>query len=397
MNTSSRGSAPGTAILVFAIASAACSSSKPLKKTGDAAAAPELGADVSTERDASPDIASPDLASADSPSPDLSVATKDVSQQDTVPIKDTVESDLFLVKDVAATELATFSADVPLTDGSSADAPARDMATADLASRDGATDRPLPCTPGANQTCNDNLLVSSIWGTCQPDGTCICTTGHVVNPSTGRCMMAPINDASAGGDTGQSACTGDYTACGCGCCGGVQANPSCYYPSLGETIAAITAQDLATKSATNCSLVGCSVGIHYVCCPEAAPESPSSATYAADGYSGGLDHVTISTSGSDCATVSFARPMSSTGSSLKIATPSSWGVVSGGFGACGDAGVMDQARGAVGTLALRASGSQCVADLHATLFAFAADGTVKTTRLDVDAIPVTGFPGSLCQ
>jgi hypothetical protein len=58
---------------------------------------------------------------------------------------------------------------------------------------------------------------------------------------------------------------------------------------------------------------------------------------------------------------------------------------------------MGQAQGAVGTLGLRASGSQCLADLHATLFAFAADGTVKTTRLDVDGVAVTGLPGGLCN
>ena len=177
----------------------------------------------------------------------------------------------------------------------------------------------------------------------------------------------------------------------------MQATPRCYYPSLGETIAAITAEDLATKSATNCALVGCSLGIHYLCCPEAAPEAPSSATYAADGYSGGLDHVTISKSGSGCATLSFARPMTGTGSSFKITMPSSWGVVSVGFGACGDAGAMDQAQGGVGTLVLHANGSQCLVDLHATVFAFAADGTVKSARLDVDGVVVAGLPGTLCE
>jgi len=107
--------------------------------------------------------------------------------------------------------------------------------------------------------------------------------------------------------------------------------------------------------------------------------------------------------GSDCATVSFAQPMSSTSSLLKITTPSSpsspssWGVVSGGFGACGDAGATEQAKGVVGTLALRASGSQCLADLHATLFAFAADGTVTSARLDVDGVVVTGLDGSMCK
>jgi hypothetical protein len=84
-------------------------------------------------------------------------------------------------------------------------------------------------------------------------------------------------------------------------------------------------------------------------------------------------------------------------SALKITMPSSWGVVSAGFGSCGDGGITDQAKGAVGTFALRVSGSQCVADLHATLFAFVTDGTVKTTRLDIDGVTVTGLPGGLCD
>jgi hypothetical protein len=171
----------------------------------------------------------------------------------------------------------------------------------------------------------------------------------------------------------------------------------CYYPSLGETIAAITAQDQAIKSGPSCTSAGCSSGVRYVCCAEPAPESPSSATYVASGYSGGLDHVSISKSGSDCATLSFAKPMTGTSPALKITLPSSWAVVSGGFGSCGDAGAMDQAKGAVGTLALRASGSDCLADLHATLFAFAADGTVRSSRFDIDGIVVTGVAGSICH
>ncbi len=339
---------------------------------------PNLGTEVSTERDASQE--------------DALVPTKDAA----FPIKDAAQPDLFLVEDLAAIELASGPPDAPLMDALTADAPNGDRDASDAVLRDGTSERPLPCTPGADQTCNDNPVVSSIWGSCQPDGTCACTSGHVVNPSTGRCMMAPIDDASASGDIGSAACTGDYTACGCGCCGGMQATPSCYYPSLGDAIAAITAQDLATKNATNCSFVGCSLGIHYVCCAEITPESPSSSTYTAEGYSGGLDHVSISKFGADCATVDFARPVSGAGG-LKIAAPTSWGVSSGGFGTCGDAGVMDQAKGAVGSLALHASGSQCLADLHATLFAFVDDGTVKSTRLDVDGVAVEGFPGSLCQ
>jgi hypothetical protein len=42
------------------------------------------------------------------------------------------------------------------------------------------------CTPGQDQTCNENPALSSLRGKCQPDGTCVCASG-APNPSTGRC------------------------------------------------------------------------------------------------------------------------------------------------------------------------------------------------------------------
>jgi hypothetical protein len=42
------------------------------------------------------------------------------------------------------------------------------------------------CTPGQDQTCNENPAISSLRGKCQPDGTCVCTSG-APSPSTGRC------------------------------------------------------------------------------------------------------------------------------------------------------------------------------------------------------------------
>ena len=42
------------------------------------------------------------------------------------------------------------------------------------------------CTPGQDQTCNENPVISSLRGTCQPDGTCVCSSG-APSPSTGRC------------------------------------------------------------------------------------------------------------------------------------------------------------------------------------------------------------------
>ena len=42
------------------------------------------------------------------------------------------------------------------------------------------------CTPGQDQTCNENPAISSLRGKCQPDRTCLCASG-APNPSTGRC------------------------------------------------------------------------------------------------------------------------------------------------------------------------------------------------------------------
>jgi len=42
------------------------------------------------------------------------------------------------------------------------------------------------CTPGQDQTCNENPAISSLRGRCQPDGTCVCS-GGAPSPTTGRC------------------------------------------------------------------------------------------------------------------------------------------------------------------------------------------------------------------
>ena len=43
------------------------------------------------------------------------------------------------------------------------------------------------CTPGMDQTCNDNPVISSLHGTCNEDGTCTCKKGFAKNTKTGRC------------------------------------------------------------------------------------------------------------------------------------------------------------------------------------------------------------------
>ncbi|HEY6728994.1 MAG TPA: hypothetical protein VI197_33520 [Polyangiaceae bacterium] len=46
-----------------------------------------------------------------------------------------------------------------------------------------------PCTFGADQTCNENPAVSSLWGRCTEAGTCECKPGFQLSPS-GYCRPA---------------------------------------------------------------------------------------------------------------------------------------------------------------------------------------------------------------
>jgi hypothetical protein len=53
----------------------------------------------------------------------------------------------------------------------------------------GETPSPPPvCTPGADQTCNDNPIISSLHGMCTPSGTCVCRPEYAKNPATGKCL-----------------------------------------------------------------------------------------------------------------------------------------------------------------------------------------------------------------
>jgi hypothetical protein len=60
----------------------------------------------------------------------------------------------------------------------------------------GSGDASFFCTPGADQTCNDDPSVSSLWGHCEA-GICVCRVGRSINPATGRCRLAPVVDAAA--------------------------------------------------------------------------------------------------------------------------------------------------------------------------------------------------------
>jgi hypothetical protein len=360
---------------------AACSSSTPSKRAIDAGAAEDVRAD-----EPEPEVARPDVALADLPL-DAVLVGKDTAALDSFPQRDAIVADL-----VAAAEAS--APDLPLLP----DSPPADAAMADRP--DSGADLIRACLMESTKpACNDNPNAEAIMGDCQSDGTCACRTGYVLNPSTGRCgYRPPTTDAAATNDALSAAsCTGEYDACGCGCCGGVAQGTACYYPTLGETIADIRAKDDASKSPGTCNLSGCSSGVRYLCCMPAAPEPASSATYTADWYLGDLDHLGFFKDGSDCALVSFVRPMKAPPDSpFRIDVPPNWGTVTGSTG-CGDAGPFAPAKGALGSLVLRASGTQCTADLHVTLFTVTDTREVKATRLDVDNLVIPNIGAGMCK
>jgi hypothetical protein len=107
-------------------------------------------------------------------------------------------------------------------------------------------------------------------------------------------------------------------------------------------------------------------------------------------------HIGIAKSGADCAQISLSSPATNK-AGLQIETPASWGVKAASFGACGDASATDPVLGALGSVALRTSDTQCLVDAHVTLFAFTSAGDLKTARLDVDGLVVKDFPATLCK
>jgi hypothetical protein len=361
-----------SATLGLCLALVACDRSS-LNKVNDAAVPDTRSKDaVSPDEPSSPDLGGKDLPLSDVLGRDgpADVAVADApAGSDAAPAKDVAVSegaatvlDTNFVRAEASDDLTKIPMDAPPDNG------------------------PPPCTPGGGG-CNDNPIVSSIWGTCQADGTCLCKSGFEINPSTGRCRM-PLADAA---DV-VAACTGEFEACGCGCCSGVSRSVACYYPTLGESTATLREKDAISTAGADCTRAGCSAGVRYVCCTPVA--SPSTDTYTTSSYQGDMDHITISKSGSDCASLLMSRP-STTSAELRIDGPSRWGI-SALLGRC-EAGGGTSPRGAVGTIVLRPSGESCLVDVHVTFFIFAKDGTVLPTGFDADGLLVNGVSAASCK
>jgi hypothetical protein len=377
-------------VAAWAIAGSACSSSKPVWVPGDAGSGLEAATPGPDAAGPGPDAATlgPDAAAA---GPDTIDVRRDApSTSDTARGgQDTGPTDLPAARDERAADLSGFPSDDALPDGPRQDAPAAELPRADSARDLGAV-----CTPDMDQTCNDDPMVSSVWGRCTADGVCVCNVDYVVNPATGRCMVAPKSDAGSGSDGGLL-CPGEYDACGCGCCSSTPMRMACYFPTAGDTLEAIKAADDEVRATTNCQAAGCSSGTRYVCCLPADPDPPGSTTYEVSAWSGGLDHLDITKSGPDCAHLGFASGRDSR-PDFRVVTPEGWTVMSALIDHCGDGGTGDWPDGALGTMAFRQSDGQCLADVHVTLFAFTAAGEVRTVRVDVDGAVLPAMGGIFC-
>ena len=248
------------------------------------------------------------------------------------------------------------------------------------------------CTPGNDQTCNDNPRLTTLQGICQANGLCVCASGYEINLVTGLCMA-----------TTAGACTGAYDACGCGCCGGTSPSLTCYYPGAGDSLNAIVAADTAAGSSPSCATAGCSSGKRYVCCADAPPDTGGNAQYSAKYLAGGLDHISLNRNASDgsCATFSLVNPSSTTSTTFRITTPTKWSLETSSIsgGACGDGGAGLRAVGGLGSVTLSPSGTSCAMNVHVTLyFAVNSEGGLYTIRIDADNIAISGGPSSSsCQ
>jgi hypothetical protein len=305
-------------------------------------------------------------------------------------------TDLAAVADRPTETTSTGDQDAVQADAPAKEVGASDAVAADTGSRDGTpieaprdvADVPFGCSasPTIPPACNDDPMSEAIQGVCQSGGTCLCNTGFVLNPSTGRCGYRRRDAAALDGTPTAAVCTGPYDACQCLCCSTDRRAPTCYFPTLGETVDEIRTTYEASKNPASCGPGSCSsVIVEYVCCMPAEPEAPSSATYVATGNVGGIDHLAIAKTGADCASLSFSGG-AATKRAFNVDGGGYWTVSAGSVGPCGDAAAQTQIQGALGTLTLRKAGTDCVADLHATLFTIDNAGTVTTTRMDGDGI-----------
>jgi len=73
-------------------------------------------------------------------------------------------------------------------------------------------------------------------------------------------------DGGADGGPPQCSVGRTFLDCGCGCCGGTTPSRQCVYSSQGQDFDALVRAAQDALANTDCSTVGCSQGVEWVCC-----------------------------------------------------------------------------------------------------------------------------------
>jgi len=217
------------------------------------------------------------------------------------------------------------------------------------------------------------------------DGKPVTDGAMVIGPDAARPVDAPLEAFDPLGG-----CAGNFVACGCGCCGpspGSGAEIRCYYPSEGDRLSSIMADDLAARGAPSCSYVGCSLGILYQCCAPTGPATP--ATYSVETLVGGADRLILRRVGTDgvCASLVLVTPASAPNPAFRVTAPTGFQVEDGEYGDCGSAD-RTLVVGGVGAVTLRKIGATCTLDAQLSLFLPTPAGTAASIRFETTGLIV---------
>lgn len=205
------------------------------------------------------------------------------------------------------------------------------------------------------------------------------------DPPSGASGSAGLGDAGAGNAPAVE-CDGMYLECGCGCCVRDSSSPlpgaSCYYPELGDTLEDIKAKDAAAALDSSCASAGCSYGAERHCCVTPVEVGPAAA-YEATGYSGDVDHFSMTRTDENdrCTKVMFAAP-SRNASELPLHLPMSWGLEAAGD--CGGRSDSSRTIGVMGSLEFIGS-DPCTASFDFTVFLLSEGGEVEAVRFQGEA------------
>jgi len=190
-----------------------------------------------------------------------------------------------------------------------------------------------------------------------------------------------------GGESGTiSSCDDTYTACGCGCCGGVTPTKRCFYPEIPGHLASIIEEDESIRGRPDCANAGCSAPQEYVCCTS-DQATLSEATYKVTVVPTALDRLTISRTDDEfCDSITFVNPSAARNAFMIEAPAKDWVVQDTQVAFCSQSSI-NRAIGGVGHLSWH--GSPCVADFDFTLFASFEQSGRRAVRFKAENVPLS--------